>query len=104
MHRVRVCVTHLFDDPHVAPYWPTRPCFLISYSSHTSLTILLSHCMIVDSGVSVIWQYPRPPVPHGKKIGKKWGSILAVPSAVPLPSLWGTILAVPPSIWQYPML
>ena len=24
-----VCrVTHSFDDPHVAPYWPTWPCFL----------------------------------------------------------------------------
>ena len=21
-------ITHLFDDPHVAPYWPTWPCFL----------------------------------------------------------------------------
>ena len=20
-------VTHSFDDPHVAPYWPTWPCF-----------------------------------------------------------------------------
>ena len=22
-------VTHSFDDPHVAPYWPTWPCFLV---------------------------------------------------------------------------
>ena len=21
-------VTHLFNDPHVAPYWPTWPCLL----------------------------------------------------------------------------
>ena len=21
-------VTHSFDDPHVAPYWPTWPCYL----------------------------------------------------------------------------
>ena len=46
--------------------------------------------------VSVIWQYPWPPVPRHKKIGKKWGSISAVPSAVPHSSLWGMILAVPP--------
>ena len=26
-----VCwVTHSFDDPHVAPYWPTRPCYYIA--------------------------------------------------------------------------
>ena len=23
-------VTHSFDDPHVAPYWPTWPCFVYS--------------------------------------------------------------------------
>ena len=26
---VYLLVTHLFDDPHVAPYWPTWPCFII---------------------------------------------------------------------------
>ena len=25
-------VTHSFDDPHVAPYWPTWPCFQSCYS------------------------------------------------------------------------
>ena len=24
-------VTHLFDNPHVAPYWPTWPCFVIHH-------------------------------------------------------------------------
>ena len=24
---VGLSVTHPFDDPHVAPYWPTWPCF-----------------------------------------------------------------------------
>ena len=48
------------------------------------------------SQVNVIWQYPWPPVPPCKNNGKKWGYILAVPSAVPQSSLWGMILAVPP--------
>ena len=25
-------VTHSFNDPHVAPYWPTWPCFPIVYN------------------------------------------------------------------------
>ena len=30
-------VTHLFNDPLVAPYWPTWPCFLCH--SNTSLNV-----------------------------------------------------------------
>ena len=30
-------VTHSFDDPHVAPYWPTWPCF----DMPSSLVVLL---------------------------------------------------------------
>ena len=26
-------VTHSFNDPHVAPYWPTWPCFNINESN-----------------------------------------------------------------------
>ena len=26
---VGLSVTHSFDDPHVAPYWPTWPCFFV---------------------------------------------------------------------------
>ena len=25
---VGLSVTHLFNDPHVAPYWPTWPCYI----------------------------------------------------------------------------
>ena len=32
-------VTHSFDDPHVAPYWPTWPC-LIFKQKNTSVTLL----------------------------------------------------------------
>ena len=27
---VCLSVTHSFDDQHVAPYWPTWPCFLVA--------------------------------------------------------------------------
>ena len=26
-------VTHSFDDPHGAPYWPTWPCYLLVFPS-----------------------------------------------------------------------
>ena len=34
-------VTHSFNDPHVAPYWPTWPCFLSLFLSSV-LPFLLS--------------------------------------------------------------
>ena len=30
-------VTHSFDDPHVAPYWPTWHCFLFFFKGSSSL-------------------------------------------------------------------
>ena len=53
-----VCgVTHLFDDPHVAPYWPTWPCewflrHLTQFSSFyvLSLFYLLMKVIILSCG------------------------------------------------------
>ena len=28
-------VTHLLDDPHVAPYWPTWPCITVDENDRT---------------------------------------------------------------------
>ena len=66
--------------------------------AHFSVFLLKSTVFrkMLKNRVNVIWQYPWPPVPPCKNNGKKWGYILAVPSAVPQSSLWGMILAVPP--------
>ena len=42
-------VTHSFDDPHVAPYWPTWPCFKVH--QRTSIT----DCVRWSVGRSVGW-------------------------------------------------
>ena len=54
--RRSVCwlVTHSFDDPHVAPYWPTWPCFLyrsillpfleFSLYCHVCLSLFVCFC------------------------------------------------------------
>ena len=34
---VGLSVTHSFDDPHVAPYWPTWPCFFLQHDSRWTL-------------------------------------------------------------------
>ena len=35
---VGLLVTHSFDDPHIAPCWPTWPCFIITvYCKRRSL-------------------------------------------------------------------
>ena len=33
-------VTRSFDDPHVAPYWPTWPCYLITFRLFVSIRVL----------------------------------------------------------------
>ena len=43
---VCLSVTHSFDDPHVAPYWPSWPCFYLiwktSFSFLTSWTAMMA--------------------------------------------------------------
>ena len=42
-------VTHSFDDPHVAPYWPTWPCYYISLCFFSSLSISFFFIAIVKN-------------------------------------------------------
>ena len=47
-------VTHSFDDPHVAPYWPTWPCFLA--------------IQVKDKRTIETSYIPIPNIPFAKKI------------------------------------
>ena len=44
---VDLSVTHLFDDPHVAPYWPDWPCFKSNGTRVTALFKTSAHLHVI---------------------------------------------------------
>ena len=45
---VGLSVTHSFDNPHVAPYWPTWPCYFYSWIEILKILMLFMDALLTD--------------------------------------------------------